>query len=240
MPFESTPFESLSESQLDAFKQKDGKLHLFNNIICPFGHRALWTAVEAHAPFHVVEVSLADMPAAYIEKFNRFGTVPYLLSNGSPVYESAIIAQYVDTKFGNGELFRHHDPEEAALSQLAAAKFEVGPLYRALGGTSVHNVAALKETLGDVETIYRVHAKEFRSSGPYLLGSKLSGAEILIVPFLFRFDILLQHYRGYTLLDGFPLLQGVLAAAKARPAFQDTVREPQFFIDAYAAYANKK
>ncbi|ETW08872.1 hypothetical protein H310_01367 [Aphanomyces invadans] len=239
MPFESTPFESLSEAELDGFKQKDGKVHLFNNIICPFGHRALWTAVEANAPFHVVEVSLADMPAAYIERFNRFGTVPYLLSNGTPIYESAIIAQYLDTKFGNGEIFRHHDPEEAALSQLAAAKFEVGPFYQVLGNASDENVEALKETLTDVETIYRVHAAAYRSSGPFLLGSKLGGAEILIVPFLFRFEILLKHYRNIDLLSGFPLLQAVLAAARTRSAFQDTIRDAQFYIDAYAKYANK-
>ncbi|KAF0690413.1 Aste57867_18145 [Aphanomyces stellatus] len=237
--FESAPFESFSATQLDAFKQPDGKFHLFNNIICPFGQRALWTAIEAKAPFHVVEVSLAAMPPAYIDAFNRYGTVPFALSNGHPIFESAIIAQYIDTKYGGGALFRHNNPEEAALAQLATAKFEVGPFYKTLGTASEDNVAELKDTLGDVERIYRENAAAFRTKGPFLLGEQLSSAEILTMPFLFRFDILLKHYRNLDLLPSYPLLAAALHAAKARAAFQESVREPQYYIDAYAKYANK-
>ncbi|RHY36672.1 hypothetical protein DYB25_001350 [Aphanomyces astaci] len=239
MPFETAPFESLTASELDAFKQKDGKLHLFSNIGCPYGHRALWTAVEVNAPFHVVEVSLTDPPAAYSEKFNRYGTVPYLLSNGSPVYESAIIAQYLDTKHGGGELFRRSNPEEAALTQLAAAKFEAGPLYQLLRKFSDENVAELKESLAEVEAVYRVNGADYRAKGPYLLGKTLSNAEILTSTVLFRFEIVLKHYHNFDLLSDFPLVAAALAAVKTRPAFQQTIREPQLYIDMYAKFVAK-
>ncbi|KAG9416660.1 Tudor domain-containing protein 1 [Aphanomyces cochlioides] len=179
------------------------------------------------------------MPAAYIEQFNRYGTVPFLLSNGYSIYESAIIAQYFDTKYGGGELFRHNDPEEATLAQLAAAKFEVGAFYGVLRNPSEANLAELKDTLDEVEKIYRENAAAYRSKGPYLLGNKLSSAEILTVPFLFRFDILLKHYHNHDLLDGYPLLKAALEASKTRPAFQETVREPQLYIDVYAKYVEK-
>ncbi|KAG9416663.1 Tudor domain-containing protein 1 [Aphanomyces cochlioides] len=238
MTIEATPFESYSDDQLASFKQRDGKLHLFNHFKCPFGHRALWTAVESSAPFELINVDLGNVPPAYMDNFNRYGTAPFLLSNGFPIYESAIIAQYLDAKFGHDDLFLRDRPEEATLAQLAAAKFESGPFYRMLRTGSEESAADLKEMLDEVEKIYREHAAEYRSLGPYLLGDKLSSAEILTVPFLFRFEILLKHYRNHDLLDGYPLLTAVLKAAKVRPAFQDTIREPQFYIDAFASYVD--
>ncbi|KAF0711502.1 Aste57867_5242 [Aphanomyces stellatus] len=176
------------------------------------------------------------MPSAYIENFNRYGTVPFALSNGQPIFESAIIAQYIDSKFGGGALFRHNNPEEAALAQLLAAKFEAGPFYRVLGTFNDENVASLKELLGEVERIYREDAAAYRTKGPYLLGDKLSSAEILTATVLYRFEILLQHFRKFDLLEGFPLLKAALKAVLARPAFQATSRGPEVYIEHFAKF----
>ena len=59
----------------------------------------------------------------------------------------------------------------------------------------------------------------------YLVGNRLSLADIAIVPFLERFSYTLAHYRGFELLpdDGkHTRLRRLLAAARARPAFQST------------------
>ncbi|KAF0715378.1 hypothetical protein As57867_003053, partial [Aphanomyces stellatus] len=175
--YSSIDYTSIPEDQLDALHSSP-KLHLFNNIVCPFGHRALWTAAEVNAPFQVIEVSLKDKPASYKEKFNRYGTVPYLLDNGFAVYESAIVAQYLDTKFNDGNLHRAKDPQAASLAQLAAAKLEIRPFYVALRTGDDAAKAELKAVLTEIETIYRDHAKAFRAQGPYLLGAELSSAEI--------------------------------------------------------------
>ncbi|OQR91350.1 hypothetical protein ACHHYP_04754 [Achlya hypogyna] len=240
--FEITDFSALSDAQLASFKTQDGKVHLFNNLICPFGHRALWAALEAKAPFHMIDVSLAAMPEKYVSDFNRYHTVPFLLDNGNAVYESAIIAQFLDAKYNGGALhFRDH-PEHAALAQLAAAKFEIGPFYGLLRNQDPAKKeefeANIRDTLEELERIYREHAADFRAKGPFLLGDRLSSAEINIIPFFFRFKIILAHYRQFDLLKGFPLLSAALEAAEARPAFKASVKEPEFFINAYAKYAN--
>ncbi|ETV90355.1 hypothetical protein H310_14847 [Aphanomyces invadans] len=229
--YPSVDYASMSAEKLAAYHDpsNDGTVYLFNNIVCPFGHRALWTAVEINAPFHVVEVSLKSKPASYSEMFNRYGTVPYLLDNGFAVYESAIIAQYLDFKFNNGELHRSNDPQAASLAQLAVAKFEAKPFYAE---------AEVREILAELETIYTNHAKAYRDQGPYLLGANLSSAEINLVPFFFRFDVLLTHYHKVDVFTDIPHLKAALAAAVGRPAFQQTVREPQYYIDAYSTYVN--
>ena len=48
--------------------------------------------------------------------------------------------------------------------------------------------ASIREGLAVVEAVYRVNAAAYRSQGPFLLGNKLSMAEILIMPFLYRFE----------------------------------------------------
>jgi len=238
----SIEYSSLGEDELNAMLTTEGKLQLFNNLICPFGHRAWWSAVEVQAPFRYVEVSLSDMPQSYIEKFNQYGTVPFMLDNGFPVYESAIVAAYLDSKYNHGKLQQQHDPQRASLVQLACAKLEIGPFYQLLRAQEANDrsekEAEVKESLSAVEQIYRENARMFRAKGPFLLGDVLTLAEINIMPFLFRFEILLKHYRQFELLKDFPLLAAALDASKARPAFKTTTRDAKVYIDGYAKYAS--
>ncbi|KAF0697481.1 Aste57867_11839 [Aphanomyces stellatus] len=235
MTFTTIDYTTIPNDQLDAFHTADGKLHLFNNFACPFGNRALWTAIETHAPFDVIEVPLKDQPASYGEKFNRYETVPYLLDNGFAVYESSLIAQYLDAKFNDGALHRAKDPQAASIAQLVVAKFEIGALYKYLRTADDKDKQDVVAVLTEIETIYREHAKAFRAQGPYLLGAELSSAEINLGPFLYRFDILFRHYRKFELLAAFPLLHAVLEAIKARPTFKQTVHEPDHYIEQYAS-----
>ncbi|KAH9112221.1 hypothetical protein LEN26_013316 [Aphanomyces euteiches] len=234
--YPSVDYTALPEDELESFHTADGKLHLFNNIGCPFGHRALWTAIEVNAPFQVVEVSLANKPPSFTEKFNRYGTVPYVLDNGFAVYESAIVAQYLDVKYGEGQLHHVKDVQAASIAQLAAAKFEVRPFFAYLRSGNEEAEKEVKAALDELETIFRVHAKAYRDQGPYLLGAELSSAEINIVPFLYRFDLVLRHFRKHDLLAGHPLINAAFEAVKARPTFQKTVAADEFYIQAFSKF----
>ncbi|OQR91352.1 hypothetical protein ACHHYP_04755 [Achlya hypogyna] len=234
-------YAAFSDTELDALKT-DGKVHLFNSIGCPYGHRALWTAIEVDAPLTVYEIGLrADMPASYIEKFNRYHTVPFLVHQGTPVYESAIIAQFLDAKYNNGTLHRRDNFEEAALAQLAAAKFETGAFYALIRNQDATKKDELEANvhlvLGELERIYRENAAAYRSEGPYLLGVELSSAEINIVPFLYRFKHVLSHYRNFDITKGYPLVAAAYEAAVARPTFKLSTREPEYYITLYAKVA---
>ncbi|EQC25535.1 hypothetical protein SDRG_16592 [Saprolegnia diclina VS20] len=235
-------YTALSDAELASFKTKDGKVHLFNNFVCPFGHRALWAAAEVDVPFQIVNIDLGDMPASYVANFNRYHTVPFLLDNGYAVYESAIVAQFLDAKYNNGAIHNRDFPEHAALAQLAQAKFEAGPFYALLRNKDPAKKAELEanlhESLSELEKIYRDHAAEFRSKGPYLLGDKFSSAELNIVTFLFRFKHILKHYRDFDILEGLPLLSAALEASSQRPAFKKTTKEPEYYIQGYAKFAN--
>ncbi|OQR91365.1 hypothetical protein ACHHYP_04758 [Achlya hypogyna] len=236
----TVPYTSLSDDELDALKAPE-KNTLFNNVGCPFSHRAFWTAAEVDAPVRVVEVGLhAEMPASYPENFNRYRTVPFLLDSGYPVYESAIVAYYLDAKYNQGQLHNRDSPQEATLSKLLADKFEVSPLFGLLMASDPEAqkeaLAKVQANLSELERIYREHAAAYRAKGPYLLGDKLSVAEIHTVPFFYRLSLGLSHYRKIVLFEGFPLLAAAYEAAIDRPAFKLTVREPEFYINVFSKF----
>lgn len=241
MPYEVVSFPE-SEDGIKELLQTG--TNLFNNIRCPFGHRSLWTAIESNSIFRMVDVSLSDMPSLYGQLVNRYETVPCLYDQGFAVFESAIVAEYLDAKYGNGTLFCRDDPAMASLLRLVASKFEMGSLYALLRNKDAEKKgeieADINSMLTELETIYRVNAVAYRGNGPYLLGSRFSAAEILTVPFFCRFQIILKHYRGFDVLtnERYPLLTAAYEASVARPAFKESTADAQMFIETYASYAN--
>ncbi len=99
--------------------------------------------------------------------------------------------------------------------------------------------AAGKTFLLEVEAKYEAAAATTGTSGPYFFGTDISIVDISVLPFLARFSVILNVYRGVDLLSDPRLarLAGVLAAAKTRPAFQSTSPSPEFLTAAYFTYA---
>lgn len=246
--FPSVDYTS-TEAYVGSIKAGDGKLTLFNSMICPFGARALWTAVEIGANFTQVELDLSNeslfLPTstATYHLLNNREEVPVLADNGFLVSESPIVAQYLDQKVDNKlDLFRKSDAKQASLVRLVMNRFEVGALYGLLRNKDrskdAEFIAEIRSALGAVETVYRENAAAYRSAGPYLLGDVFSAAEIHIVPFLHRFSITLSHYRNYDVTESTPLLRAALEACQQRQAFRETTLGDAYFKEGYARYAN--
>ncbi|EQC38116.1 hypothetical protein SDRG_04546 [Saprolegnia diclina VS20] len=229
-------FTSLSAAALEALKSRN-ETTLFVALVCPWAHRTLWTVSEIDAPVRVLELSLDSMPMSYLRHLNPDGSVPFLLANGRPMHDSVDIAMYMDATFNNGHLAATDDRAGAALVQRANAVFDVAPTFAFLRNADASKKDALQRkmhsSLSQLETVYVEEAAVYRSRGPYLLGDRLSLAEILILPLLFRFNLIAKHYHDTELLASHPALAGALAAATARPAFQRVTREPEMYLRAF-------
>lgn len=183
-----------------------------------------------------------DMPKSYGQHVNRYATVPCLYDSGVAVYESAIVAEYIDSKWNNGTLFGRDSPAMMQLIRLLAAKFEIGAFYGLLrcqeeGEKRAALEKQIHDTMTELETIYRENAAPYRADGPYLLGSRLSAAEIMIMPFVYRFNGLLQHYRKFEFVSKYPLVAAAFAASEGRPGFKESCRDMEFYIEKYRSYA---
>ncbi|RHY62109.1 hypothetical protein DYB38_007630 [Aphanomyces astaci] len=222
-------YATLTDDQIVALTKPDGKLNYFNCVVCPFAQRALWAALEVQAPIDtIIELNVFNPPPSYSQLVNRYGNVPHLIHDGTHVYDSALIVNYLDVTFGRGKLGRRDTPKIAALTDLLTLK-------------TSYTDAPVRALLSELETIYRDHAKAHRANGPFLLGADVSTGDINLIPWLFRFEILLAHYKAYTLLPekDFPLLKAALEAAKALPTFQQTVKDSSIYIQAYSVVANQ-
>ena len=73
--------------------------------------------------------------------------------------------------------------------------------------------------------------------GPWWVGDRLTLADIAFYPFFERFPVLV-HYRSFDLPVDCRGLANWLAAMRARPSVQALARSAEFYIGAYAHYAD--
>eukprot|EP00128_Syssomonas_multiformis_P015466 Colp12_sorted_trinity150504_noHs@10922 len=214
----------------------------FGNRTCPFAHRAWWTVEEKGVKFDYIHIELGDnKPAWYQAEVNPYGTVPCIYHDGKAVFESLIVAEYIEESFkGQGSDVLPADPKLRADVRLVIAKFGdkvTGKLYGLLSNKdpSKHDELAnqLIAGLKEVDALY-----EKQSNGPFFLGENISLADIALLPFFDRFNATLSHYRNFSLFPHCPRIHKSYEAAKSRPAFQKTSQDPELYIKAYAKYAN--
>eukprot|EP00730_Choanoeca_flexa_P013888 TRINITY_DN5838_c0_g1_i2.p1 TRINITY_DN5838_c0_g1~~TRINITY_DN5838_c0_g1_i2.p1 ORF type:complete len:302 (+),score=70.26 TRINITY_DN5838_c0_g1_i2:39-908(+) len=225
-------------------KVKSGTTY-FGNRVCPFANRAWIAASETgfDKDMEYVHIELGDeKPAWYQAHVNPFGTVPCLFVDGKPVYESNIVAEYINEK--KGGTLMPSDPERRADVRLLIARYGekcVGPLYQLLRNRDPSkNDSMIEDLRTRYEEFDAMYAKmKANPRGDFLLDSQLSLAEVAFVPFLNRMVPCLEHYRGFNLFKDadIPALERAYNAAAKRPSVAVTLLKPEQGIEFYRLYA---
>jgi len=229
----------------------DNGLVLFSNRLCPFAHRAWWTIEELGIGEKIdyIHVELGpSKPAWYVEKVNPFGTVPALFDGGRPVFESLIVAEFLSEKFANADnSLLPADLLDRATVRLLIARWGdkcTRPLYGLLSNTDISKADELEDAVRAALTSFEQEIVKFAGAdSDYLVGNKLTLADVAIVPFLERFVHTLAHYREFELLpdDGkHTRLRRVLETARSRPAYQKTTPPGDFIVWSYEAYGKER
>lgn len=220
---------------------------LFIAPVCPFAHRAWFAAVEKglikNGLIKLHELSLPT-PEWYNKEVNPRETVPAVRVNGTCLPESNVIVQLIDETFpGQGPTLIPSDPIQRARIRIFLSDFDsaVPDLYKTLGASKNAEKRAeiWARAEGDLKYLDKSYADSQKlsgSSGPYFLGADLSIADVVIAPFLHRFQHTIGHYGGLDILANTPTLKTMLQAVEARPAFQETTLKPEQFIDMYKGY----
>lgn len=130
--------QRIEPSQVDAVLHRPHQVTFFGNRLCPYAHIAWWSLLEKNVAFDYVHVDLGQQkPEWYKEKVNPYGTVPSLYDGDKAVFESVIIAEYVEETFGaeKGTRLMPADPVDRAVVRLVIAHFRertLPPLYKLL------------------------------------------------------------------------------------------------------------
>ncbi len=195
----------------------DTKLELVSFKTCPYVQRAVIVLREKAVPFDITYIDLAN-PPGWFREISPLGKVPLLKVNGTVLFESAVIAEYLD------EVYLPHlhpkDPLRRAhnrawiefASNLFAEQFQ---MLMAPDRTAFDAAAARLGTSLD-----RLEVE--LGNGPWFNGAAFALVDCAFAPLLMRITLMEPHLR-LGLLAGRPRLREWAETLLARDAVRQSV-----------------
>ncbi len=164
-------------------------LHLYSYQGCPFARRTRMTLFEKGLDFDLTEIDLKNRPANFAE-ISPYGKVPVLLHNGSRLYESAIINEYLNDVFPEPPLMPA-DPLQRAQARIwmdyCDSRFSAASWQFMQAGDDPDKLAAARKALQDCFLFIEREGMRALSDGPYWLGETVSLLDIQYMPFFQRY-----------------------------------------------------
>jgi len=192
-------------------------LTLISHVLCPYVQRAAIVLNEKGVPFTRRDVDLARKPA-WFTAISPLGKTPVLLVGEFPIFESAVICEYLDETLPP----RLHPP--AALQRARErAWMEFGSAL--LNGIAGFYNAADEPTLRTRrdDLVQRFVTLELAlGAGPYFDGARFGLVDAVFGP-VFRYFDAFERLGAFGFFDATPKLRAWRAALGARPSVQRAV-----------------
>ncbi|KDP29053.1 hypothetical protein JCGZ_16442 [Jatropha curcas] len=228
--FDKSVPENLLPS-LDATSEQppvfDGATRLYTAYLCPYAQRAWITRnyKGLQDDIKLVPLDLQNRPAWYGENVYSVNKVPALEHNGKIIGESLDVIKYLDSNFEGQSLL----PDDPAKKEFADQLFSYSDTFNKNVFTSFKGDAA-KEVGPEFD--YLVNALTKFDDGPFLLG-QFSLVDIVYIPFVERFQIILSEIFKYDITAGRPKLAAWIEEMNKIQAYKLTKRDPNVFVEIY-------
>ena len=192
-----------------------GQLTLVSHALCPYVQRAAIVLLEKRVPFARRWVDLADKPA-WFTAVSPLGKTPVLLVGDEPVFESAVICEYLDETLAP----RMHPDDslrrarERSWMEFGSAVLEtIWRYYTAADAAALQlQRAALLERFAQLE-------RALDPQGPWFAGSRFGLVDAVFAP-VFRYFDAFESVGARGWFDGTPRVQVWRTRLQAR----DSVR----------------
>lgn len=166
---------------------KDLSLRIYSMRFCPYAQRAHLTLLAKKIPHDPVFINLSEKPEWYTQTVPT-GKVPALKAEGTTLYESLIIADYLDEKYP-GRKLSASTPLQRALDRIFVESWGKvgGAFYKcAMGQDGLSDT-----TFGELVDALNPLEKEIESRGTTFLGGNTPGMiDYMIWPWLERIPLL--------------------------------------------------
>jgi glutathione S-transferase len=174
------------------------ELRLISHKLCPYVQRARIVLAEKQVPHTIEFIDLANKPGWFLE-ISPLGKVPVLLVDGQPLFESSVIAEYLD-EISPGSLH----PDEAfdkarnrSFMEFASATLaSIATFYRAPDADALD--AATATLRGRFETL-----EAGLRNQPYFNGDRFSIVDAAFGP-VFRYFEVIDNFGDFGFFDGLP------------------------------------
>ncbi|MDB5931373.1 MAG: Glutathione S-transferase [Polaromonas sp.] len=165
------------------------RLTLMSHLLCPYVQRAAIVLEEKGMPYERIDIDLANKPAWFL-KMSPLGKTPVLLVDDQPIFESAVICEYLD------DISMHRMHPDTALERAqhrawmefaSAALNAIGSLYSAPDEDSLAaKVGDLRLKFLQVEVALNAAAQAL----PYFAGESFCMVDAAFAPVFRYFDVL--------------------------------------------------
>jgi glutathione S-transferase len=199
-------------------------LKLYVARVCPYAHRARLTISAKEVEHEREEIDLKAMPQWY-KDLSPNQSVPLLVHDDRKIWESLVVAQYLDETF-EGMVLTPPDPYERAMMRVAVEAIssklvsKLGPALHPKGQPVTLDQAAI---WSNVE-------KSMHPEGPFWCGADVTLADFAAYPFLERWPIA-EHSTGQK-LELPPRLAEWLEHMREVPAVQKEMAPAEFYLQA--------
>lgn len=189
---------------------------------CPFVQRAVILLKEKQVPHTVKYIDLSKKPDWFLAKSPR-GKVPILDVDGTTLFESQAICEYLDETQGSSRLAPSdplHRARDRAWFSFASDDLLVPQYQLMVADDSAKYEAKRDQLLGRLARLDQEKPGDWLSGD----GSRFGLADVAIAPLFTRFAFL-GRLNGYSWLNAYPRLQAWSDALLSRPSVRDSVTE---------------
>ncbi|WP_405234540.1 glutathione S-transferase family protein [Lentisalinibacter salinarum] len=193
------------------------ELHLVSHKLCPYVQRARIVLAEKHIPHAIEFIDLSRKPDWFL-KISPLGKVPVLCVDGRPMFESAVIAEYLD-EISPGSL---HPTDSFAKAEnrswiefASAVLNSIAVFYRATDERALSAAAVtLRERFERLERALR--------GGPWFNGESFSLVDAAFGP-VFRYFEVIEEYGDFGFFEGLSRVEAWRYSLAARPSVSNAV-----------------
>lgn len=203
----------------------DGTTRLYISYMCPYAQR-VWITRNLKGlqdQIKLVPIDLGNRPEWYKEKVYPENKVPSLEHNGKVIGESLDLIKYLDCNFEGSSLY----PEDPAKREFGEELLKytdtfIKTVYGSLKGDPAKETAPVFD--------YLENALHRFNDGPFFLG-QLSLVEIAYIPFIERFQLILNDVFKYNITAGRPKLASWIEEMNKMDAYTQTKMDPKELVE---------
>jgi glutathione S-transferase len=195
------------------------KLTLISHTLCPYVQRAAIVLAEKNIAFECIDIDLAAKPDWFL-KISPLGKTPVLLVDGQPIFESAVICEYLEETTDN----KLHPSDPLLRAQHRG--------WMEFGSATLNSTAGFYAAADDMQLAAKVvdiRAKFLQleatlGAGPFFAGDHFSIVDAVFGP-VFRYFDTFDAIEDFGFFAATPKVRAWRAALSARPSVRQAVRE---------------
>lgn len=160
------------------------RLTLVSHPLCPYVQRAAIVLLEKEISFERRWVDLAAKPD-WFRAISPLGKTPVLLAGNEPLFESAVICEYLDETH-----LPHLHPQDPLQRARHRAWVEFGSVLLSMVGAyySAPDAALLQARRADLEARFAKVEEALGAAAPYFAGANFSIVDAAFAPVFRYFD----------------------------------------------------